>query len=135
MVVKMRGPMRSMIQPSSGMTQVSKTMNSVKPHWISESLQPVAWRMGSTNSVQAYCRLAIMIIATSEAESWSQRFFTCCRIRRATECAAVSAAVLRKVRAQRMRRSQMVAPKAERVGNGARQAHAPLGTPCDQFAG
>ena len=44
-------------------------MNSVNAHWISDSFQPVPWRIGSTNSVQAYCRFAIMIIAISDATS------------------------------------------------------------------
>ena len=58
-----------MSQPSSGCTQVWNRMNSVKANWMSDSLQPVPACSGWTNSVQAYCRLAIMIIATSDATS------------------------------------------------------------------
>src|SRR4029450_9857125 len=50
-------------------------MNSVNANWMSESFQPVAFCRGLTNSVQEYCRLAIMIIATNEAPSWNQRLF------------------------------------------------------------
>src|SRR2546426_12563794 len=50
-------------------------MNSVNATWISESFQPVCVWAGTTKSVQAYCRFAIMIIATSEATSWNQRLF------------------------------------------------------------
>src|SRR5580765_3701714 len=40
---------------------------------MSESFQPVPAWSGCTNSVQAYCRFAIMTIATSDALSWNQR--------------------------------------------------------------
>ena len=63
-----------MSQPSSGCTQVWKRMNSVNANWMSESFQPVPFCSGLTNSVQAYCRFAIMIIAMSDAPSWNQRF-------------------------------------------------------------
>jgi len=36
---------------------------------MSERIQPDAVCIGSTNSNHAYCRLAIMIIASSEAQS------------------------------------------------------------------
>ena len=42
-------------------------------HWMSDSFQPVPCCSGLTNSVQAYCRFAIMIIAISDAHSWNQR--------------------------------------------------------------
>ena len=42
-------------------------------NWMSDSFQPVPACSGSTNSVHAYCRLAIMIIAISDATSWNQR--------------------------------------------------------------
>ena len=48
-------------------------MNSVNANWMSESFQPVPSCSGWTNSVQAYCRFAIMIIAMSDAHSWNQR--------------------------------------------------------------
>ena len=44
-------------------------MNSVKANWMSESFQPVLAYIGSTNSVHAYWRFAIMIMATSDAPS------------------------------------------------------------------
>jgi hypothetical protein len=50
-------------------------MKSVNAHWMSESFQPVAARMGSTNNVHEYWRLAIMTIATSDAQSWNQRLW------------------------------------------------------------
>ena len=62
-----RGPSLSMSQPSSGCTHVWNRMNSVNASWMSDSFQPVPACSGWTNSVQAYCRLAIMIIATSDA--------------------------------------------------------------------
>ena len=40
-VVKTRGPMRSINQPCSGWTHVWKRMKYVKASWISESFQPV----------------------------------------------------------------------------------------------
>src|SRR6187399_2369301 len=48
-------------------------MNHVKASWMGLSAQPVSLRIGSTNSVQAYWRLAIMIIATRDAHNWNQR--------------------------------------------------------------
>ena len=71
-----RGPSRSISQPSSGCTQVWQRMNSVNAHCTSASDQPLAWRIGFTNSVQAYCRLAIITIAISEATSWNHRLLT-----------------------------------------------------------
>jgi hypothetical protein len=72
-LMKPRGPRRSISQPSSGCTQVWQRMKSVKANWMSESFQPVAPCIGWTKSVQAYCRFAIMIIASSEAPNWNQR--------------------------------------------------------------
>jgi len=64
-----RGPIRSISQPSSGCTQVWNRMKSAKAYWMSDSFQPVPCWSGCTNSVHAYCRLAIMIIAMSDAHS------------------------------------------------------------------
>src|SRR6476620_6699890 len=72
-LMKPRGPSRSISQPSSGWTQVWNRMNSVKANWMSDSFQCVLACIGFTNSVHAYCRFAIMIIATSDAHSWNQR--------------------------------------------------------------
>ena len=44
-------------------------MNSVNAVWMSEQLPAVRPAAAGTNSVQAYCRLAIMIMATSDATS------------------------------------------------------------------
>jgi hypothetical protein len=44
-------------------------MNSVNANWMSVSDHPVPSLRGLTNSVHAYCRFAIMIIAISEAQS------------------------------------------------------------------
>src|SRR5688572_6457888 len=71
-----RGPSRSISHPSSGCTQVWHRMNSVKANWISDSVQPVSACKGWTNSVHAYWRLAIMIIAISDATSWNHRLLT-----------------------------------------------------------
>ena len=48
-------------------------MNNVNAHWMSDSFQPVPACIGLTNSVQAYCRFAIMTIAITDATSWNQR--------------------------------------------------------------
>ena len=68
-VMNPRGPSRSISQPSSGCTHVWKRMNSVNANWMSGRDQPVAFSIGTTKSVQEYCRLAIMIIASSDAIS------------------------------------------------------------------
>src|SRR4029450_10317238 len=52
---------------------VWKRMNIANAAWISDSAQPVCFCMGPTKSVHAYCRLAIMIIAMTDATSWNQR--------------------------------------------------------------
>jgi len=44
-------------------------MKSVNASCTSETAHPVPARSGCTNSVHAYCRFAIMIIATSDATS------------------------------------------------------------------
>src|SRR5580698_5636460 len=72
--MKVRGPRRSIIQPEKGMTQVSKAMKNVKPHWTSDSFQWLTAMIGLTNSVQPYCRFAIIIMATTAADNLIQRF-------------------------------------------------------------
>src|SRR5580765_8377880 len=69
MVIRTLGPRLSIIQPHSDMAQVSSAMNSVQPHWTSDSFQPVALVSGPVNSVQPYCGFAIMIIAVTAAPS------------------------------------------------------------------
>src|ERR1019366_1003024 len=73
-VIRTRGPRLSIIHPHRDMAQVSSAMKSVQPHWTSESFQPVALVNGPVNSVQPYCRLAIMIIAVTAAPRRIQRF-------------------------------------------------------------
>ncbi len=58
-----------MRNPCAGCTQVWNRMKSVNAHWMSDNFHFVAVRIGSTNNVQEYWRLAIMIIAMSEAQS------------------------------------------------------------------
>ena len=58
-----------MRNPCAGCTHVWNRMKSVNAHWMSDSFQPVAARIGSTNNVHEYWRLAIMIIAISDAQS------------------------------------------------------------------
>ncbi len=54
------GPIVSAIQPSMGVSQVSKAMKIAKATWIAVRVQPCALLIGLTKSVQPYCRLAIM---------------------------------------------------------------------------
>ena len=67
------GPMRSTIQPSIGVSQVSSATNRLKAIWISAIDQPCALLIGWTNKVQPYCRLAIITMQTMPMISWSQR--------------------------------------------------------------
>src|SRR5690348_2150241 len=68
-----RGPMRSTIQPSIGTSHVSQRMNKVKATWISAFDQPNCFSIGSTNKVQAYCRLATHDMQMMPRISWVQR--------------------------------------------------------------
>src|ERR1035441_2575316 len=54
------GPRMSTIHPSNGVSQVSRAMNIAKANWIEAMDQPCALLIGLTNSVQPYCRLAII---------------------------------------------------------------------------
>ncbi len=54
------GPSTSTIQPSIGVSQVSSAMKIAKANWIEAIDQPCALLIGLTNSVQPYCRLAII---------------------------------------------------------------------------
>ncbi len=53
-------PSISTIQPSIGVSQVSSAMKIAKATWIDAIDQPCALLIGLTNSVQPYCRLAII---------------------------------------------------------------------------
>jgi len=50
----------STIQPSIGVSQVSSAMKTANANWIEAIDQPCALLIGLTNSVQPYCRLAII---------------------------------------------------------------------------
>src|SRR5579862_244488 len=63
-------PSLSTIQPSIGVSQVSSATNILKATWIAATDQPCALFIGPTNSVQPYCRLAIMIMQMIPAISW-----------------------------------------------------------------
>ena len=78
-MVTRRGPYLSTNQPSIGTNQVSITTKIVKAHWIAVRSQPNFCWIGSTNSVQPYCRLAIMAMQITpkaschhfaDGESW-----------------------------------------------------------------
>src|SRR5690349_16705707 len=57
-----------------GVSQVSVAMKIANATWISAMLQPRAWWIGLTNSVQPYCRLAISTMHNTPSHSCSQRF-------------------------------------------------------------
>src|SRR5262249_36769182 len=54
------GPRTSAIQPATGVSHVSSAMKIENATWIEAIDQPCALFIGLTNSVQPYCRLAIM---------------------------------------------------------------------------
>ena len=68
-----RGPSASTSQPPAGVSQVSSAMKMLNDHWISATDQPRAWRIGCTNSVQPYCRLAISIMQMTPNTNCHQR--------------------------------------------------------------
>src|SRR5215469_11498836 len=67
------GPILSTIQPSMGTSQVSQRMKIVKATWISALDQPNCAVMGTTNSVQAYCRFATDDMQMMPRISWVHR--------------------------------------------------------------
>src|ERR1700752_3009233 len=67
------GPRTSTIHPSIGVSQVSSAMKIEKANWIDAIDQPWALLIGLTNSVQPYCRLAIIIMQTTQVASSPQR--------------------------------------------------------------
>jgi hypothetical protein len=69
----MLGPYLSTNQASTGTSQVSVTTKSVKASWIAARPQWNFASIGSTNSVQPYCRLAIIAMQTMPIASCSQR--------------------------------------------------------------
>ena len=56
------------------MNQVSSAMKMLNANWMSAIAQPCALFIGCTNSVQLYCRLAIIIMQTTPKMSCAQRF-------------------------------------------------------------
>src|SRR5271170_6844815 len=68
-----RGPYLSTNQASTGTSQVSVTTKSVKASWIAARPQWYFASIGSTNSVQPYCRLAIIAMQTMPIANCSQR--------------------------------------------------------------
>src|ERR1700752_255341 len=67
------GPRTSTIHPSIGVSQVSSAMKIEKANWIDAIDQPWALFIGLTNSVQPYCRLAIIIMQTTQIARKPQR--------------------------------------------------------------
>ena len=67
------GPSTSTIQPSIGVSQVSSAMKIAKANWIEAIDQPCALLIGLTNSVQPYCRLAIITMQMMAQMSCRQR--------------------------------------------------------------
>src|SRR5471032_3521714 len=67
------GPYLSTNHASTGTSQVSVTTNNVKANWISARPQWNFASIGSTNSVQPYCRFAIIAMQTTPIASCSQR--------------------------------------------------------------
>src|SRR5436309_1037868 len=67
------GPKRSTNQPSTGTSQVSVNTKMVKATWMAARSQPYFCPIGPTNSVQPYCRLAIMTMQTMPISNCSQR--------------------------------------------------------------
>src|ERR1051325_2908889 len=69
----MRGPNLSTNQPSTGTSHVSVTTKIVNATWMPARLQPYFWAIGSTNSVQPYCRLATIAMQMTPMTNCSQR--------------------------------------------------------------
>src|SRR6267154_454308 len=67
------GPKRSTNQPSTGTSQVSVSTKMLKATWIAARPQWYLVSIGKTNSVQPYCRLAIITMQAMPKASCSQR--------------------------------------------------------------
>src|ERR1700722_16100812 len=74
-MITMLGPYLSTNHASTGTSQVSVTTNSVKASWIAARPQWYFASIGSKNSVQPYCRFAIIAMQTMPIASCSQRKF------------------------------------------------------------
>ncbi|HEY6237329.1 MAG TPA: hypothetical protein VIW69_19665 [Candidatus Elarobacter sp.] len=66
-----RGPYLSTSAASNGTSQVSTTTKIVNDTWIAARPHPFACPIGSTNTVQPYCRLAIIAMQMTPATSWT----------------------------------------------------------------
>src|SRR5665213_3522573 len=69
-----RGPYLSTSAASNGTSHVSTSTKIVKETWTAARLQPCPLTIGSTNSVQPYCRLAIIAMQITPATSCNQGF-------------------------------------------------------------
>src|SRR3974390_3203176 len=67
------GPNISTIHPWIGVSQVSSAIKIENATWIEVIDQPCALLIGLTNSVQPYCRLAIIIMQTTQIARKPQR--------------------------------------------------------------
>src|SRR6516225_2614600 len=67
------GPRTSATQPATGVSQVSSAMKIENANWMDAIDQPCALFIGLTNSVQPYCKLAIIIMQTTQIASKPQR--------------------------------------------------------------
>ena len=67
-----RGPHLSTRYPLIGPSHVSQTMKIVKATWMAARSQPKLCCSGATKSVQPYCRLAIIVMATTPMISCTQ---------------------------------------------------------------
>ncbi len=74
MTTTMRGPKRSTNQPSTGTSQVSVSTKMLKATWMAARPQPNLASIGATNSVQPYCRLAIIDMQMMPTTSCTHRF-------------------------------------------------------------
>jgi len=68
-----RGPRTSTIHPRIGVNHVSSAMKIEKATWIEAIDQPCVLLIGLTNSVQPYCRLAMIIMQTTQIARKPQR--------------------------------------------------------------
>src|SRR6266852_708788 len=69
-----RGPKRSTRYPSTGTSQVSSKTNTENATWIEARPQWNLASIGFTNSVQPYCRFAIIAMQTMPTASCTHRY-------------------------------------------------------------
>src|SRR5690349_18050447 len=83
------GPRTSASQPATGVSHVSSAMKIEKATWIEAIDQPCALLMGLTNSVQPYCRLAIIIMQMTQIASRTQRVAATLSVRTALDAVVI----------------------------------------------